>query len=294
MSTVSFWQDMFRRHVGQRLRTLTWLLAAGISFYFFPSENLFATTIVGLWTQGQITIAADSKQTLTNRGRVIGSRTACKIHPVRSLAVALAGLAETEEVNVVKAIKESREFRDSKTGKIVFDTGPVVAAQISLERVLASRDAAAGAPVFDPKVGVSLIIGGAVDGELAMARITYTPIRPIPNTPETRWSRFATSTVIYPQMRGYAGTNPDWGLEVIGISDAISRFQRGLATWGPSGDDIGFVTGLVEIEAGDRESSQFVGLPISTIVIDENGPRWISKGACEWDPILAPNVPPSI
>jgi hypothetical protein len=57
----------------------------------------------------QITIAADSKQTLVQGQSVVGLQTVCKVYEVRNIVVALARLAAEEGVGVVDAINRSRE-----------------------------------------------------------------------------------------------------------------------------------------------------------------------------------------
>jgi|ERR1039458_3237870 ATP-dependent protease HslVU (ClpYQ) peptidase subunit len=76
------------------------------------SSTVSATTIAGIWTEKQVTIAADSKQTLIQDGQIIpsGSQTGCKVFEVRHLLVALAGLAQSEEISVVDAITNSKSY----------------------------------------------------------------------------------------------------------------------------------------------------------------------------------------
>jgi ATP-dependent protease HslVU (ClpYQ) peptidase subunit len=58
---------------------------------FVPRVAL-ATTIVGIWTPKKITIAADSRATLSNAGVYTGSQTVCKIQEAHGLVFALSGL----------------------------------------------------------------------------------------------------------------------------------------------------------------------------------------------------------
>jgi hypothetical protein len=60
--------------------------------------------------------------------------------------------------------------------------------------------------------------------------------------------------------------------------------RRALSAEWNKGDDISVARRLVSVEASDTIASQYVGVPISTIVIDKKGARWIDKGACTWEP----------
>jgi 20S proteasome alpha/beta subunit len=89
-----------------------------------------ATTIVGIWTENQITIAADSKQTRSQNGRIVDSQNACKIYGVRGLIFALAGLAEAGQVSVVEELRNSRELKEEGTNvKLPIDSLVVAAIQ---------------------------------------------------------------------------------------------------------------------------------------------------------------------
>src|ERR1017187_7798941 len=88
-----------------------------------------ATTIVGIWTERQITIAADSKQTLMRDGRIAGSQLDCKIYEVRSLIFALVRLAKAEEISIVDAIRNSRELTEQGTGRRLPEVSVVVGAE---------------------------------------------------------------------------------------------------------------------------------------------------------------------
>lgn len=252
-----------------RKRESAWFYSA-VLIAALPSV-LSATTIVGIWTEKQITIAADSKQTLTRGEKIVGSQTACKVYLVRNIAVALAGLAATEGISVVDAIRNSREFVRQGTGAKLPESSMVVAAESALVQVLRKRHATS-----DPTFNVALILAGTIDGKLQMFReemagMTIVREYSMPN---------AMRRIAYPESRGYNGTDRNRGIEAIGLTDAIRKFQATDPDWS-KGDDIRVAKRLVEIEAADPIGSQYVGKPISTVVIDKKGIRWIDKGACQ-------------
>jgi hypothetical protein len=233
-----------------------------------------ATSIAGIWTEKQITIAADSKQTITQGQTITGSQPACKIYEVRGLVFALAGLAEAEQISVTDEIRNSRELVEQGTGRKLPETSVVVAADAAVVKVLKARRTAS-----DPNVPIQLLIGGMIDGKLQMFRIEMVGM-----SIQGDYS-FANSTrrIAYPESRGYNGTDPNRGIELIGIRDSAMRFQASLPEWN-KGDDVTVARRLVAVEASDTVASHFVGPPISTIVIDKKGIRWVDKGACEWNP----------
>jgi hypothetical protein len=134
---------------------------------------VFATCIVGIWTEKQITIAADSKQTLMRDGRITSSQLSCKIYEVRNLIFALAGLAKAEEISVVDAVKNSSELTELGTGRKLPEVSVVVGAESAVVRVLKARKTAS-----DPNVPVALMIAGRIAGKLQMFRIVQGAARP--------------------------------------------------------------------------------------------------------------------
>jgi hypothetical protein len=78
-------------------------------------------------------------------------------------------------------------------------------------------------------------------------------------------------------------SDPNRGVEAIGMSESIRRFQKISLEW-KSGDDVTVSRRLVAVEASDSMASHFVGPPIATISIDKRGARWIDRGLCDWNP----------
>src|SRR6185437_8683046 len=126
---------------------------------------------------------------------------------------------------------------------------------------------------------VDLLIGGVIDGKLQMVRseVSGVFIAVVFSVPGS------TRRIAYPASRGYSGSDPNRGVEQLGFSDAANRFRQIFSAW-KTGDNATVSTRLVAIEASDTADSRFVGAPISTIVIDKHGARWIERGACDWIP----------
>ncbi len=233
-----------------------------------------ATTIVGIWTEKQITIAADSKQTLTQGRGVVGSQNACKVYEVRNVIFALAGLAQADQISIVDEIRNSRELREQGTDVKLPVDSLVVGAIGAVVKVLRAHNA-----TYAPDATIQLILGGMIDGKLQMYRIEMSGVQIYGDF------SFAESTrrFGYPESRGHDGTDPNRGIEVIGISDSVRRFQSILPEWS-KGDDVSVARRLVAIEASDSIASRAVGGPISAIAIDKKGNRWIERGVCTWEP----------
>ena len=251
------------------------------STIFFPVVLLtalpavaFATSITGIWKEKQITIAADSKQTIAQGQTITGSQPACKIYEVRALVFALAGLAKAEQISVIDEIVTSRELVEQDTGRKLPEISVAVAAESAVVKVLKARMTAS-----DPNVSVQLLIGGMIDGKLQMLRIEQTGMAIRGDYAMS----ISTRRIAYPESRGYNGTDPNRGIVTIGISDSDKRFETVLPEWN-RGDDATVARRLVAVEASDIAASQFVGPPISTIVINKKGIRWVDKGVCEWNP----------
>lgn len=261
------------RHTDYKMIIPKLLLVSLFSFY------LNATTIVAFWTEQRIIIAADSKLTIRKDGQPVSSQTVCKIHMVGDLVVAMAGLYWTEEEDVVAAVKAAIKFKPP-----YYEMGSIFAAQQALERVLKARDERANTKIYDPNLAVQLIIATMLDGKPRMTRIKFIPFPAMPEEPGFRVSRFATSTVQYPENRGYGGQDPNHGVEIIGLSGAISEFRKRVPDQWDGTDEPQFAKKLVEIEANDKVGSQFVGAPISLLTIDGKGIHWIEGGACKSEP----------
>lgn len=258
---------------------VSWLLALGCLLL----PNLVrATTVVGIWTEKQVTIAADSKQTITQNGRLVGSQNACKIYPVHDLIFAFSGLAKSEEVDVIESIQNGHELKDMKTGKILPEMGPWVAAQMALQKILSARGEPVTVPPYNQTVSAGMIVAGRIEKKLVMYRIEIAITPPTPQAPGR--PSFAMRRIAYPESRGYEGTDPKRGFEIIGITDAISRFRSLLPREWNSGSDVEVAKRLIAVEASDSIGDQFVGAPISIIIVNNSGIHWIDKGVCQWEP----------
>jgi hypothetical protein len=209
---------------------------------------------------------------------IIGSQTSCKLFQARDLFVAIAGLVRYEEVDVIEAIKNSREFRGADRGERLVEVGPVFSAEEALRRVLRKRNVP-----YDPNMEVALIIAGKIGGKLEMYRVRIVPVPPNTVPGQASEGAFGTSDFGYPRNREAAVPSPNRGVEIIGLSSAITQFRHVLPEWA-NGTDVDVAKWLVAIEASDSIDSRFVGTPISVLMIDQKGTRWADKGACAWEP----------
>jgi hypothetical protein len=249
-------------------------LFASVLLLFVPRVAP-ATTIVGIWTPKKITIASDSRATLSNAAGVYtGSQTVCKIQEAHGLVFALSGSAADEGISVIEGIKTSMLIHDQATGKIDLLATLVAGAQSTITKVLLAHHVAR-----NPTVPIQLLIAGMIDGKLQMVRIDETGMEIAGNVSLMN----STRMIQYPEDRGYKGSDPNRGVEILGINDTAERFRKLLPEWN-MGDDVAVATRLVAVEASDTKASQFVGPPISTIEIDKKGVRWVDKGACDWIP----------
>jgi hypothetical protein len=247
------------------------LLAAA----FCLSSPLFGTTIAGIWTEKQITIAADSRQMTVQGGRLVPSPNgACKVYEVRHLIFALAGLAQVDQISIVDEIRNSVELKEMGTGRKLPVDSLIVGSIAAVVKVLRAHSA-----TYAPDATIQLLIAGAIDGKLQMYRVEMSGIMIYGDYSLPR----STRRYGYPESRGHDDTDRNRGIEVIGIDDSVKRFQRVLPEWS-KGDDISVARRLVSIEASDTVASQAVGAPIATIVIDKKGAHWIDKGVCTWEP----------
>lgn len=227
------------------------------------------TTLVGIWTEHQITIASDSKQTLIGpEQQIVGYKTTCKIFEAGDgLVFAFAGLANAESIDVVEAVRNAYPSTASETGKqSSIDDTLMLSAAVALMKTLQARHYAP-----DPAMNVGMIIAGQIDGKLEMIRIG-----------EIVTNRYTVSTTrfVYPKDRGHDGSDPNRGIEIIGRENAIKRLRSASSDW-RKGKDKYVASKLVTLETQDPQDSQFVGLPISEIIVTKRGMRWVSRGACE-------------
>jgi len=242
--------------------------------------RLDATSIVAVWTPIQITIAADSKQTLTQNRQIVGSQPSCKMYPVHDLIVAFAGLVKSEEIDVIESIKNTHEFTQMGTGKKLPEVGPWIGAQDALQKILRARQANG---LSDPSdLTASMIIAGRDGSKLFMYRVESgigdpRVVADFGHTGAGFWNR----RIAYPPE---GKPSPKRGFETLGLDSAISRFRLALPTEWDAGTDVQVARRLVAIEASDTIESQFVGGPISTIVITKKRIQWKDKGLCEWEP----------
>jgi len=245
-----------------------------MALLIFPA-HILATTIVGIWTKKQIIVAADSKQiVMLQNSQIVESQSGCKVFVVRNLVVALAGLAQAEQVSVVDSIRNSRELVELGTNVKLPELSLEVAAESAVSKVLQKRRM-----VRDPNVPVQLIVAGMISGKLKMVRFETVGMQIAGNVALPT----STSRIVFPDNRGNDGSYPNRAMAMIGIGNAISRFQRVYPDWN-KGDDITVARLLVAVEASDAVSSQFVGAPISTIVVNKKGVRWVDRGVCQENP----------
>ena len=237
----------------------------------FSTRIAFATTIVGIWTERRVTIVADSKQTITSGGRIIRSETGCKTFQVRQLIVALAGLAAAEGVNVVDEIKASRELVEQGSAKKLPRDSVVVAAEAALVKVLNKRDA-----LSDSNMRVQMIIAGNIDGRIQMFRVEMNGM----NIHGVFAMPSSMRQFGYPESRGHDGSDPNRGIEVIGLDSSVKTFKTLDPAWN-QGNDLVVARRLVAIEASDTEASKYVGPPFSSVAVDKKGVHWIDKGPCK-------------
>jgi ATP-dependent protease HslVU (ClpYQ) peptidase subunit len=245
-------------------------IAIGTLLAILPSVGS-ATTLVGIWTAKQITIAADSKQTLMNGVVIMGSQDACKIYKTGNLVFAFAGLAKSEQIDVVEAVINAHELTEQGTGKKLPVDSLEVASVAALVKVLKARGS-----LSDASVSVGLIIAGKIDGKLQMIRMEIWGMTIAGDFAVSQMSRH----IAYPESRGHDGTNPNRRIEIIGFNNAIKRLQASSSDWN-KGNDLVVARRLVEFETDDPEDSRFVGAPISEIVINKHGIKWIGKGKCQ-------------
>ena len=131
------------------------------------ASNIVATTILGIWTENQITIAADSKQTIYRNHEIVGSQLGCKIVLIRGAYLALAGVAKAESIDVIDAVRNSVVAKDSK-GDPVIESSVWIGGQSALETVLERRGRD-----FDSAVNTGMIIAGGVKGKLQMRKMAF-------------------------------------------------------------------------------------------------------------------------
>jgi len=222
-----------------------------------------------------ITIAADSKQMITSpAGAYLGYQSGCKIYEAHGLVFALAGLTYAEGISVVDEIKDSIPLTEQATGRKLPLESVLIAGETSIVKVLKAQNATS-----NRNMPIQLLVAGPIDGELRMVRVDIggMAIQGDYSIPTS------TRRITYPEDRGYNGSNRDRGVEILGIGDTARKFQAILPDWN-LGDDVGVANRLVAIEASDSTASQFVGAPISTIVVNRDGAKLINKGLCDWSP----------
>lgn len=231
-----------------------------------------ATTLVGIWTERKVTIAADSKQTLSSAtGEVVGSKTVCKIYEADGLVFAFAGLAQAEEIDVVKSVRNQHPLTEMGTGKKLPVETLIVGADAALAKILQARHRAS-----DSSVNMGMLIAGMIDGKLQMIRVENFGYQIFGQFSDPQWSR----RIVYPDSRGYNGTDPNRGVEVMGFDNAIKRSRAASPDWS-KGEDTDVARNLITLETQDPQDSLFVGTPISEVVVTADGLKWINKGACE-------------
>ena len=229
------------------------------------------TSIVAVWTKNRITIVADSKQTVSDANGATTSQKACKVYQVRNTVFAIAGLAKIDEIDVVNEIKNHTPMRDAKTGAILPIESIIIPASASITKVLISKHAQ-----YAPNAPIQMLIAGWWDGELRLARWEMNGLRIIGDysLPDN------VRQYEYPDVRGHDGTDPNRGIETIGMDEAIKAFKASTPGWN-KGSDHAVAERLVTVEINDPNAKQYVGKPISTIVVTKGGIKWKHRGACK-------------
>jgi hypothetical protein len=179
-------------------------------------------------------------------------------------------------VSVVEEIRNGTPLTEEGTHKLLPVESIVVRAIGSIVKTLRAHGATKGLP----NDAIQLLIAGNIDGQLQLVRVELSGVQihgdfSFPS---------ATRQYSYPQSRGHDGTDPNRGIEVIGIGDAVQRFQTVLPEWKKEKNNMVIARRFVAIEASDSAAYRFVGPPISTLVIDSRGTHWIEKGVCTWEP----------
>jgi hypothetical protein len=254
------------------------ILQAALTAALFLALRVNATTIVGVWTEQGVVVVADSRITITDgKGKYVKSETGCKVHVVKDVLVATAGLLKNEVVDVIAAIERSKSFRDQATGKPLPEVGPIIAAQLAVEAVLKAR----GPDTFDPSVAVSLLIVALEDGGPALTRAEWIPLR-ADQLPQVGagWNRYGFRRFKYPENRADAESR-DRGVEIIGVRRAIDRYKgTAAATDWNDRDGVRFARRLVTLEVTDPNDSAVVGEPLTVVTLDKQGIQWRETGAC--------------
>lgn len=136
------------------------------------SSSVFGTTIAGVWTEKQITIAADSRQMTALGGRLVPSPNgACKVYEVRHLIFALAGLAQVDQISIVDEIRNSIELKEERTGRKLPVDSLIVGAIAAVVKVLRAHNA-----TYAPDATIQLLAAGMIDGKLQMYRVEMSGI----------------------------------------------------------------------------------------------------------------------
>ena len=235
-----------------------------------------ATTLVGIWTERKVTIAADSKQTLLSpAGEVVGSQNVCKIYEADGMVFAFAGLAKSEAIDVVESVRNQHPLTETGTGKNLPVETLIVGADAALFKILQARQRSS-----DQSLSVAMLIAGEIDGKLQMIRVENFGFQASGQFMGAQGSR----RIVYPESRGYGGTDPNRGIEILGFDNAIKRFKASSPDWS-RGNNADLARNFITLESQDPQDSKYVGVPISEVVITKRGAKWVHKGACQVGPV---------
>jgi len=240
-----------------------------------------ADTAVAIWTGAQVTVAADSRRAITRNGKIFDTETTCKLRSVGDLVIATSGLVGHEEDDLLAAIRDgSANNGDSISAATL---GPVESVRTYLERIMTLRERFSGTHLYESVLNVSALIAGlSPDGKPLLGRIHV-----LPGPPESQVdgssTDFTFSVASYPGAREGHGSDPKRAIEIIGVTNAISRFKARSPKW-DAGPDVEVGMRLVDLEARDPASSPYVGGSVSSLRIDRTGIHWIQKGVCRWEP----------
>lgn len=229
------------------------------------------TSIVAVWTKKRITIVADSKQTVSDGNGDTTSQNACKVYQVRNTIFALAGLAKIDEIDVVNEIMNSPPMRNGETGAILPIESIIVRASASITKVLNLKHMqyATNAPI-------QMFIAGWIDGELKLVRWEMNGLLISGDYSLPQGVR----SYEYPDTRPNDGTDPNRGIETIGMDKAIKDFKAKTPKW-DKGSDRTVAQRLVNVEISDPEAKEYVGAPTSTVVVTKGGIKWNQRGVCK-------------
>jgi hypothetical protein len=147
-----------------------------------------------------------------------------------------------DEIDVVNEIMSRTPVHDAKTGVILPVESVIVPASASITKLLISKHAryAANAPI-------QMFVAGWWDAQLRLVRWEMNGLRIVGDysVPDN------VRDYGYPDVRDYNGTDPNRGVETIGMDEAIKAFKASNPGWNKGGDSA-VAERLVNVEINDR------------------------------------------